>query len=373
MRAFLPLALLTVTACYSPRAVDQRPGPYEAPPGAWEANGPLEASVWYDEYTGVANFEISRPANVAMFALRPGAGLEMIYPAIGYGNRMTFTSGSHFVRTAGSPYRLTGNWSMMHGQGPMYILLVASERPLDVDPFRATGTLAWLNRSSITYNPYVTLEALVGEIVPSPSTGEWTTAMHVVWPMAVGPYRDTRARYMKVQCPSGMIVVVPFEAWVRGYPVCPSHVAPGDSTAADSTGKVLDGVPDRPRPPQGWMTASVDGTDLWKELDRVRDENGKGDLGRLALTPFDPRIPGLERDGADRATHRGFDRARGATPRHATRPGADRASREARPAAERVARPEARPRPATRPRPTRPATPPKPKPKKPTGGGGGGS
>ncbi|MBW3554106.1 MAG: hypothetical protein KY466_11375, partial [Gemmatimonadetes bacterium] len=141
MRAFLPLALLAVTACYSPRTIAPSPGAYEDQ--SWRP-APLEASLFYNEFTGFATFEVSRPASVAIFALRPGGGMEMIYPAMGMGTRTTFSGGDHLVRTgmrpwigsrsmfhggphvvrtSGSPYRLMGNWSMAQGHGPMYILL----------------------------------------------------------------------------------------------------------------------------------------------------------------------------------------------------------------------------------------------------------
>ncbi len=400
MRAILPLALLAVTACYSPRSIEPRSGPYNAPADAWDT-APLQASVWYDEFTGHARFDITRPANVAIFALHPGSGVEMIYPAIGYGGRMSFTTGSHFVRTGGAPYRLTRHRSAARGYGPSdpwnvrvpvptYILLIASEGPLDVGHFRARGTVNWLNRSAITYNPYVTLEALAGDIVTNPSSAGWTTAMHVVWPNPDARYRNDRPRYMKVQCADGIVVVVPMDAWWAGYPVCPEHLEPEpDSTAIDST-KLKDAAPKRPKPPQGWMTASLDGVDLRKELDRVREEHGKEDPGPLDLTPYGPNPPafgGLTRTIArERAPFADEDRARN-TRRGSdvwgggsSRPAAPAARPEARPKARPEARPAPRPAPQARPKPEarpaprpapqarpkpapRPAPKPKPKPK----------
>lgn len=381
MRAFLPLALLAVTACYSPRSIEPRTGPYDAPAGAWDT-APLQASIWYDEHTGMANFDITRPANVAIFSLRPGVGVEMIYPAWGGGRRMSFSGGSHFVRTGGSlamagysPRRLARNWSMAHGNSPIYILLIASEAPLDVGDFHIRGTMNWLSRSAITFNPYVTLEALAGEIVTNPSSGGWTSAMHVVWPDPVNPYRDG---YMKVQCASGMVVVVPLDAWMAGYPVCPEQLRP-DSAATDST-------------PHGWMTGTLDGVDLRKDLERVREENGKRVRGPLELTPRWPTSPALggltrtiARDAGDEgaADDRWVTRGRPdvGTTRASARPARPEARPSTRPSPQaRPSRPEARPAPQARPKPQarpapRPAPPPKPKPKpkpKPTDGGGGG-
>jgi hypothetical protein len=374
MRAFLPLALLAATACYSPRAVETRPGPYDGPEDAWGV-APLQASVWYDEHTGLANFDLSRPAHVAIFALRPGGGLEMIYPAIGYGSRMAFTRGRHFVRTGGSPYRLTGNWSMAYGQGPMYILLVASEDPLDLGAFRAGGMMNWLTRSAVTYNPYLATEALVGEIVANPAGPGWTTAMHVVWPTPVAPYRDRASRYMRVQCANGLVVVVPIAAWVNGYAVCPEHLPPPDSADADSIPGIREVAPKRPQPPEGWITTSVGELDLRQELRRVRAAHGKNDPGRLDLTPFRrPETGRLTRTGSRSAPGSYGDGRVSARP--STRPVADRPRPATRPETRSrpASRPEARSRPAT-PRPQarpapRPSPPPKPKPTKPGGGGG---
>ena len=274
MRAILPLAFLAMTACYTPRAVEPAPDPWDTPPGGWGAS-PLEASLFYDEYTGYAYFDLSRPAHVAIFALRPGGGMEMIYPAIGIGTRMSFNNGRNIVRTAGSPYRLTGNWSMAFGQGPMYILLVASDDPLDVGSFRATGTMAWLNRTSVTYNPYVALDALVGEVVPRPTTSAWTTAMHVVWPFSAWPDVRQRTRYVRVVCASGVQVVVPTEALLMGYPVCPEDLKQEPQTPAEKGDKTRVAViPERGGDaPTDWMVASIG------ELDLERATRGAGSQG----------------------------------------------------------------------------------------------
>lgn len=377
MRALLPLALLAAVGCYSPRAVEPGPTPYgsfeEYADDDWGYTGPLEASVYFDEHSGYAWFDVSRPAHVAMFALRPGGSLSIIYPVIGYGTRMAFNGGRHVVRTAASSVRMTGNWSMFEGQGPMYILLVASDDPLDVREFQATRTMGWLSRASITYNPHVALDALVGEIVPRPNTSAWTTAMHVVWPLS--PYPDTRrARYLRVQCASGVVIMAPVEAVMAGYPICPEQLQhpPVDSTS-DSTKATIRGVtPTRPQPPEGWMTASIGDVDLREELGRLRERHGRVDPGDLEIRPYpvEPTRPGVTR------TRSPFDDAR----RAGSRPAVERTRPEARPS--RPSRPEARPAPrppTARPAPSRPAAsrpskpsrPPKPAKPKPGGGGDG--
>lgn len=377
MRAFLPMALLAVTACYSPRTVEPSPGAYYDDQ-AW-GPAPLEASLYYDEFTGYASFRVSRPASVALFALRPGGGMEMIYPSP-MGTRTLFHSGKHVVRTSGSPYRLTGNWSMAQGHGPMYFLLVASEEPLDVDRFRLRNTLSWLNRTAVTYNPHMALEALVGEIVPRPNTSAWTTAMHVVWPMESWP-RPNRQRYLRVRCASGVEILAPREAVLAGYPLCPEQLERADTSddgtlvvprrsKPDSADEIRAVLPRRPQPPEGWMTTRIGDVDLRSELKRLRDINGKSDPGILEIRPF-PANPGTrERDRGIAGRHRAGSSDTGVRARPVDRPKVERS----RPAARPAARPASRPSPAARPAPPKrdpPTRPPKPtKPTKPGGGSG---
>ena len=381
MRTILPLALLAVTACYTPRAVDPAPNVYDRADAYGMA--PLEASVFYHEYSGYVSFDVSRPAHVALFALRPGGGMNMIYPARGIGGSMTrgglvgegrsqFYAGRHSVRTLASPYRMTGNWSMAYGEGPMYILLVASDEPLDVSPFRATGTLAWLNRSAITYNPYVALDALVGEIVPRPNTSAWTTAVHMVWPMSSFPGKTER-RYVAVQCRNGLVVYAPIEAVLANYPICPEHLQqqplPVDSAKAKE--RIADVTPRPGNPPAGWMSTRIGDVDLNSELKRMREENGKRDPGILEIRPF-PAFPPAERSRTLGPARSGDnDRVGIPASRDRTRTETSRSApsrTEARPA--RPVKPT--PTPAARPAPPpRPSPPAKPKPKPKTGSGSG--
>lgn len=294
------------------------------------------------------------------------------------------------VRTAASSYASStnrygnrydnryGNQFASYGHGPTYILLVASDEPLDVGAFQATRTLSWLNRSSITYNPHVALEALVGEIVPRPRTSAWTTAIHVIWPMGVQDMDRPRVRYIRVRCANGVEVLAPREAVIAGYPVCPEQLRPAEGDSTD----VEDALPRRPRPPRGWMSARIDGVDLRDELDRVRERNGRPDPGELEPRPFPAAFPTREADrmragGLGERTRGEAARPSSARPstgpaarpatsrppqaRPAERPQAER-PRPKRPEAERPKpRPEARPAPAPRPAP-RPAPTPRPKP-----------
>ena len=176
MRAILPLALLAVVGCYSPRPVEPTPSSWSYGGGygadAGPDAGPLEATVYYDEYSGYASFNVSRDAHVSLFLLRPGAGLEMIYPAIGYGTGTSFRQGRHMVRTASAFHRTSRTsvwdndmWGRDFENGPMYVLLVASDEPLEVNQFLATRTMGWLRHSSVTYSPFLALRLDQGRLV----------------------------------------------------------------------------------------------------------------------------------------------------------------------------------------------------------------
>ena len=143
-------------------------------------SGPLRANVWYDEYTGVASFDLSRPGHVALFAVRPFGRMEMIYPTGGYGyrNERVFHDGRHSVRTVSRYYHLTRGASRFGPvggpSGQTYIVLIASDRPLRLDPFYASGSVPWLDRASVTWNPFVAAEHLAREVVSGRRGAEWT-------------------------------------------------------------------------------------------------------------------------------------------------------------------------------------------------------
>ncbi len=434
MRHLLPLLLLGLGGCSLPGAFGSPLDDYARPAyggGSYYYQGyqdPLRATLWYDEYTGFASFDLNRQAHVALFAIRPMGGIEMIYPAIGYGARQLFTRGSHNIRTNVSPYRFASSWSLASGANPIYIVLIASERPLDVAPFMATGSLPWLSRASVTWNPYSATEVLAREIVPQPNTTDWTVAYHVVWPQSLRSDRYRRRAYTWVVCPGNVVISVPVEAVRNGWVYCPNGVR-ADTGRDSRLPRVKETVPKRPLP-DGWMGPYMEpGEPLVETLDRLgrrpdrpvdstrvrlpwRRTAGTGDddvggerrrpapLGVDASDPVGPRVrptrpevvvtrpvarpaatparptsdPRAERPGTRVRPAALPDRPE-ATPRsrpvRATRPAPRAQPRPQRPAA----RPKPAPRPAARPAPPpRPA--PKPKPtkkpkKKPKGGGGG--
>lgn len=356
MRALLPLALLLTTACYTPRAIASD----RAQPDHYgEAyNAPLQASVFYHETDGFATFRVNRQANVAMFSMRPGGGMELIYPRSAYTRGMQFSSGSHSVRTTGSMFRLAGNWSTVYGSGPMYILLVASEGPLDVSAFRTSGIGSWFNRTTLTHSPHYAMEALVDEVVRTPVPGRYTTAMQVVWPDGVWP-DHRREQYVAVQCANGTVVTIPRRYHRMHLPVCPGDVQEEPADSLDPKELREQGVK-RPQVPAGWMRTERD-VEMEAELWRIRELNRRS--AERQARSADGVLPGREAGGQESLRRPAEPNRPTAESRPARRPETNR--RPARPAAE--SRPATRPKPAPRPvRPSPPRAPePRPAPRKP--------
>lgn len=390
MRYLLPLLLVGATACYAPRAVGPGPDAYAgvSPYGGGYYDEPLQASVWFDEYSGYAWFDVNRPAHVAIFAIRPGISASMIYPAVGYGGRQLFTSGRHSVHTWASPYRFASNLSLVYGPSPTYIVMVASEAPLDVTRFMATGYTPALQQRVLAYgiNPYAIGDQLAWEVVPHPQTTDYTVAYHVVWPTnwySTPDQRGARA-YVWVTCANGTILSVPMEAYYAGWVVCPDQqqgVEAPDS--ARSVPEIKKQLPKRPVVPNGWVASgdkdrpnplvpgAGDGAGKDGEaLPRLRPRTGKPVVAgrdgparpqtgervsteRPVIVPVRPQRPetvaddGAGDDAAGSATARG----RGSPPTtFPTMTPADKPStetREAPPRVDRPAEPAARPRPVT--------------------------
>lgn len=328
MRHLLPLALLVLAGCHG-NQVEQVPPAPTAPVsygGAWYPDA-LQGAIYFDHYSGFASVDLNRPAHIAVFALTPGGGTRMIYPAIGYGGRGRLDDGAHVIRTATSGYRFASTDRGLH---PTYIMMIASDRPLELGVFRAMGTLPWLNRPSLSWSPYRTTEALASRIVPRPGLTDWTVAYHVVWPMAV-PERQ-QPRYTWVRCPSGVVLSVPVQAFRRGIIPCPSQAAP---------------------------TESEDTTDVKQRVAEARPEGGSEALApwRRAGPGVDPRAPKRGPVAIPLEPKRPIDGGKHATPwrvRPEKRPLPPEVTR--RPGA--AVKPVAKPAPRTRPAPARRDPPP---------------
>lgn len=357
MRPILAMCVLALTAWHTPAASQPLPDRYDdARFGSYRDSDELRATVWFDEYTGVASFDLSRPGHVAVFALEPLGRMEMIYPTWGRGHEQerAFRSGRHSVRTDSRLYHLAMDRSRSRSargvSGQTYIILIASDRPLRLDPILATGTAGWLNHPSITWNPFVATDYLAREIVPGYQHADWTVAYHVVWPAAAGhrydgrdPYAG-RDRYTRVRCPGNVVISVRTDVVRSGQWYCPSIDRGPDPRARPRGPRV---TPIRPSVPP--ITDALPGPS------RPGDRTGApGDDDRRAV----PRTRGRV-SPADRRTTAPAPRAQptGTRPAPEARP-APRPAPAARP------RPAAKPGGAVRPAPAKP----KPKPKKDGGG-----
>lgn len=242
MRHLLALLILGATASHVPATLDAQP---------------LRANLWFDEYAGVASFDLNRPAHVAIFALRPLGSIEMIYPASGWGVGVegAFRTGRHSVRTESRMYHLVRGHSDRRdsrygASGQTYILLIASDRPLDLDGFFAHGTVPWLNHPSVTWNPLLATDHLAREIVPGQGRSEWTAAYHVIWPEASFRLYDGRIPVTRVRCPGGAVVLIATQVVRSGRWTCPDRNArpPVARPRAPRSPPVTGVLPKRPRP-----------------------------------------------------------------------------------------------------------------------------
>lgn len=257
MRVLLPLLLLGLAACYSPRTITPEPrhGPYGE---LYEE--PLRASLWVDPFTSHAAFELNRPAHVAIFAWRPGQHMEMIQPAIGQQMRQHFTAGSHSLWTRSGHQRATRTaYARLAGgaasPGPVYYMLIASAEPLHVAPFLGTARMHWAHQVTWSQNLYTATELLATQIIPDIERTEWTVAYHMGWSddgwdeamLRVPP----RSLYRWVYCPGGIVLSVPVDVWERGWMLCP-EVDPGPTPPMippDTTTDVERRPEDLPRRP----------------------------------------------------------------------------------------------------------------------------
>jgi hypothetical protein len=283
---------------------------------------------------------------VAIFAIRPGGGLTLIYPRLGYGGRELFGSGAHHVRTVGPPYRFSGLRTSHHrpswsGRSPIYVLLLAAERPLEIDDFRFDGTAPWALGLAYSFSPWTAARSLARRIVPRPESTEWTSAMHVIWPEPVHDPLRPRPRFITVQCGNGVVLTVPVEAVVMGVVRCPEPARPPSDSAGPRKAKprVTDSIPARPLPrPITRPAGPKAGDGAGEEAAPRRPQGTRTGVG-LPITRKDP-------PGSGEPSGKGGRAGPAAKPH----PGS----------------------PAARPDPVKGPADPPPKPKKPSGGGPGG-
>jgi len=203
-------------------------------------------------------FYLNRPAHVALFEVVPGRGVGLLYPSGSFETR-TLSSGVHLARTYNTFFR--GSYlpvATSLGTQPRYILLVASERPLRLEeiqrsPERLRSMLGLQHFAS--YNPYNTMERLAESVLPAAIGDDWTTDVFVEWPQA--PARAPM-QLVRVQCPSGQLLVVPFDQAREAVQMCdafpqakfiPQPANPDDSSAVRPPRRTRPVAEDNPGPP----------------------------------------------------------------------------------------------------------------------------
>lgn len=203
----------------------------------------LEASVWVNEgfATHSIGFDVSRDAHVAIFEMVFGGAPFLIYPEFG-SSSYQMRAGARTVfldrRTHRSRSRLGHFASFSRGFSPFgrgvsqprFILLVASEAPLDVSRFLASRDLGFGLMHLAGGGTSRQMEAVVSEVVPSPSTTEYTTAWTVIWPNQ----RLTETQLVAVRCPGLGVFYIPLRvAYVYQCPAPPDDGKQADPAEVD--------------------------------------------------------------------------------------------------------------------------------------------
>jgi hypothetical protein len=379
MRHLVALAVLTFLAAgcsypathYDPHVYDR----YDRPPDYetvryhrdWEYE-PLRSEFWFDEHTGRASIRLNHSAYVAMFVLQPLGSIELIYPYSGR-NRLV-RAGRRTVAARGWDYyhadhRAGSGWAGDYGRNtPAYILMIASERPLDLDRLlRHGGRLPWIERAGAPLDPLRAAEDLAWEIVPgSHDRDRWTLAYQAIWPGA--DFRVERPiYYTHVRC-GGVYVSVPLDAVRIGWYSCPGRHWREPYRRVIVRGPVVERPPQVARPRAPSITRSIDKTARPRDWEGATPTRGSERQLRGEAKPRQPssprrarpRTPGSESPTVRPAKPRSQPTAR---PRSEARPRpTPRAKPEARPRPAPRRKPEARPRPAPRRKPeARPARP----------------
>jgi hypothetical protein len=281
MRILVPLALVGLAACYSPRTIAT--DGYPADPFGAGYDEPLHASLWISPHTGLASFDVNRPAHVAIFLWDPGRSFTMVYPQIGRTRAQQFGAGRHQlwtgVRDFQAPMARTAYYQRTAPEafGLVYFVLIAAERPLAINAFHAGGRSPWLDRVAWSMNPYTATELLASQVVPYPNSTEWTAAYQVAWLHDELPQpRSGDLRW--VRCPSGVTIAIPFQLLHNWEFFCPdgapARPAPGDTADEETRRRVAE----RAVPPSvrgGDQPSEEEVQELVRRIRREREADGE--------------------------------------------------------------------------------------------------
>ena len=175
-------------------------------------------------------YVLSEPAYVAAFLVYPGAGVRLLYPLVNQREKL-HSSGYNSDELIGASFD-NDSYNVVlgpnaQGNGPVYLYMVASKRPLDVSRYvHKPMTLASAvgeNESRSFYSD-VAFDALLNNAVSLGDDDSWDSDVYILWPSVDGSARG-RTQLARVLCGDGTARDVPIDYPFSG---CPGqqHVRP---------------------------------------------------------------------------------------------------------------------------------------------------
>jgi Domain of unknown function (DUF4384) len=222
MRSVLGVVSLTLLAAGC--ALNRPPNTSYAREAARYRQQPLEAYVWSDPSVGVS-YMVNRPAYVAIFEVSPDNGVAMLYPTYAgdvqqtYGTRLVIPAAANTARWAYESSlgnRLSLDTYFSGWNGPEYLMVIASERPLAVSqfvqrPFALRTAMGYTN--FLAHQPFEAMKQVVNMVLPQPVGGDWTTNVYMTWREA------PQQRFVALQC-NGRVLTVPAELAYQAIQLC---------------------------------------------------------------------------------------------------------------------------------------------------------
>lgn len=314
-RAALLLPLAALAACAT-----VGPGAPAGPGYGDEATNvrPLHARLL--EGGGNIRVDLNRPAHVAIFEVVPGQGVALVYPRttelsfFGEGSNPVIPSfaSTRFWRYDGVRARRAGRYVNGYtpgGSGPRHLLLVASERPLEVERFQREGTLRRvLGVASYTsVNQARVVDDLIATVVPPQPDEAWSTDVVTIWPRVTDVFE--RGPVVPVECRNGQFIYAPVEllsyacATVDRVTTPPPPSPTPEDTARTPEGGVRKPTPRRPVPLP--VTAAPRATDGERAERLTAMRRSLRERQAQSVAGSTRRAPSARRADAPRGTNNG--------------------------------------------------------------------
>jgi hypothetical protein len=225
-------------------------------PGPGGQYAPLRAHI--SGFTvGGLSLHVNRQAHVALFEVVPGRGTSLVYPAGVYSGH------AHAMMGAVVPLTNHRSWGRVNYlpvadfrfgavNQPIFYMLVASERPLNLEGFGAHGLAMQrvLGKNFSGHSPFRTLEQVADvALAGAPDDGSWATDVFVHWPGRLADRRE--AGFVTITCAGLAFHVRAEDAGYAYQLLCerarnmlgPTEMAPGEDDE--------DTVEPRRRTPEG--------------------------------------------------------------------------------------------------------------------------